>query len=271
MRVHKVITCKGCGKRRKPYVGSRNRATKFCRECKGNDFWQSSFGKWFLSAALRQSPDSMPFDEDDIAEIHSLWHQRKKFKGVKYTANKTFTSFWEDGEEEPLLDENGRYESVHSYDLAHLDPVCGEGFQGRLTAKNLMIVPTKINQSLGNKVNHDFGFRVVTDKRFNSEAEVRQWCTNAYALPELVVKLSLVPKRLDKAVSDWDASQWAVAPSMVFASELGRLGGCDKYFSVNGHAQAFRTFLQHGLSEAVAYVQRKGFTELNEPLSEDDF
>ncbi|TNZ91671.1 hypothetical protein CGK38_09200 [Vibrio parahaemolyticus] len=62
-----------------PFIGSKNRPTKTCKQCKGGNFFSSAFGAWFKDAALRQSPDSMPLDEDDIIAIHEIWKRRKKY------------------------------------------------------------------------------------------------------------------------------------------------------------------------------------------------
>ena len=73
--------CSSCGKRRVPARRAGGRISTKCKECFGGQFWLSAYGRWFADATTRQSPDSMPVDDDDIIGIYYLWKTMKGGKG----------------------------------------------------------------------------------------------------------------------------------------------------------------------------------------------
>lgn len=178
--------CSECGKRRMPARRSNGRLSTKCKECFGGQFWLSAFGRWFAEAAVRQSPESMPFDENDIKGIYSLWSDKKKATGYR------------------LVDE--QLIPIHEYHISHRDPAKGNGFQGRFTTGNLIIATAKANQKAYNAEPIDHGFRVYTNKKpFGTPAKVKQWCGGQYDLNGIVADLELKkyspPKKANTNVS----------------------------------------------------------------------
>ncbi|HHX8536175.1 TPA: hypothetical protein ACVO0U_003059 [Vibrio alginolyticus] len=181
-----------------------------CNECFGGLFWKTAFGKWFADAAKRQSPDSMPTDEDDIKRIYGLWCDWKSSCG------------WE------LM--QGELVKKYEYHICHRDPAKGDGFQGRFTYGNLMIAGAKVNQSAKNQSPIDHGYRVNTDKKpFGTAAKVRQWCGGQYKLNQLVDELDLKKyqsrKELAKDSSAVDFLPEGVPPAIVHEKQLRRFEG----------------------------------------------
>ncbi|ABZ78314.1 hypothetical protein Shal_3774 [Shewanella halifaxensis HAW-EB4] len=269
----KPIICKGCGKKRVPFLGSKNRPTKFCKECKGGSFWTSAFGLWFLDAASRQSIDSMPFDNDDVMAIYQLWLRRRQAQGTRYVSEKAF-DYGDDpfgADSEPVRVESGKWQSEYKYQLCHLDPVAGKGFQGRLTAKNLVIAPAINNQTLGNSQAVDHGFRVHTDKvPFKDNQAVKAWCTKTYNIAAIAQELKLKSKSTETPQSDLWLSQGSVAPSKLFVEEVNRLGGNWTANSVNDFSNAFDQFLQQGV-QGSSYIEYHYGKTIDEDLSAEDF
>lgn len=196
--------------KRVPFIGSKGRPTKSCKECKGNVFWLSKFGEWFASATSRQSPDSMPIDNQDIKQIHELWKRKESAGG------------WSN--------ENGRIVKKYDYHMCHRDPAKGNGFQGRFTYGNLLICDSETNQSLKNTVAIDHGYRVYTDKApFGSKAKVKRWCSSRYQLLLLVEELGLTKqtkctrKKSPLQSDDFgDFLPQGTPPEQLIASELKR-------------------------------------------------
>lgn len=269
----KPIICKGCEKKRVPFLGSKNRPTKYCKECKGGSFWTSAFGLWFLDAASRQSIDSMPLDDDDVIAIYQLWSRRRQAQGTRYVSEKVFdygndpfgTGY------EPVLIESGKWQSEYKYHLCHLDPVAGEGFQGRLTARNLVIAPAINNQMLGNSQTIDHGFRVYTDNLpFKDNQTVKAWCTKSYNIAAIAQELKLKPKSTETPQSDIWLSQGSVNPSKLFVEEMNRLGGDWTANSVSDYTNAFDQFLKVGVQSSSYIEYHYGVTN-DEGFSEEDF
>ncbi|MBY5981265.1 hypothetical protein [Ferrimonas balearica] len=198
--------CSECGKRRVPAKRNNGRLSTKCKECFGGLFWRSQFGKWFAEAAKRQSPDSMPFDEQDIEGIYHLWVTRKQGMGWSM--------------------KRGKLEPKFDYHICHRDPAKGDGCQGRFTTANLMVAPAKVNQSAKNKNPIDHGHRIYTAKLpFSSAAKVRQWCGGKYDLNGLVDKLNL--KAASTKSSDINP-EWlpvGIAPSLMMEQQLMRFDG----------------------------------------------
>jgi hypothetical protein len=164
--------CSSCGKRRVPAKRAGGRTSTKCKECFGGQFWLSSFGRWFAEATTRQSPDSMPFNEEDISGIYQLWKTRKSGIGYKLK--------W--GQAVPKYD----------YHISHRDPAKGNGYQGRFTTENLLIATAKANKEAYNANPIDHGHRVYTLKKpFGTSLKVRQWCGGQYDLIGLVNELEL--------------------------------------------------------------------------------
>lgn len=254
----KRITCKGCNQRRVPFLGSRGRPTKYCKQCKSGSFWTSSFGFWFLDAAVRQSPDSMPFNEEDIKAIYELWKRRRAAQGSRYEVEtvwdygKDFSSPWS-------LIKQGCWKKDYDYHLSHLDPVKGEGFQGRLTAKNLVIAPASVNQSLGNAQTVDHGYRVYSNTpTFNNDQEVRVWCTNKYDIAKIADELKLKPKSKVTPKDDLRLGNEALAPNELLIQEMIRLGANWTANHVVDAFDAFKEFLRLGIQGASHIEARYG-------------
>lgn len=253
----KTIKCNGCGRKRVPFCGSRGRPTKYCKECKGGSFWTSAFGQWFLDAASRQSEDSMPFDDEDIKEIYQLWLRRRRAQGTRYIITMT----WDYGDDpfgidsEPRRVQEGTWKSDYSYHLCHLDPVTGDGFQGRLTSNNLVIAPAKINQSLGNSQTVDHGFRVYNaHDTFKSKQEVKSWATKTYDIPAIAQELGLKPKSSETPKSDLRLSSSSKLPSEVFVDEINRLGGNWHSNHTKNPNMAFEQLLKVGIQSS-SYIE----------------
>ncbi|MCS0187465.1 hypothetical protein NDJ06_19365 [Vibrio alginolyticus] len=249
----KTIKCNGCGRKRVPFLGSRGRPTKYCKECKGGNFWTSAFGQWFLDAASRQSKDSMPLNDNDIEEIHQLWLRRRRAQGTRYIISMT----WDYGDDpfgieyEPKRVQEGKWESDYTYHLCHLDPVTGDGFQGRLTANNLVIAPAKINQSLGNSQVVDHGFRVYNAQEpFKDKQQVKSWSTKMYDIAAIAQRLKLKPKSNEAPQSDLWLSSGSTSPSEVFVDEINRLGGNWSANHTKNPAMAFEQLLKIGIQNS---------------------
>ncbi|HHF3124220.1 TPA: hypothetical protein ACVO3A_004077 [Vibrio diabolicus] len=258
MKRSKPIICSGCGKKRVPFLGSRGRPTKRCKECKSGSFWTSSFGQWFLGAAERQSPDSMPHDDNDIKALYELWKRRRAYQGTRYVVERV----WDSGKDfygESKLIEYGQWETTYSYQLCHLDPVTGEGFQGRLTAKNLILAPAKVNQSLGNNQETDHGHRVYTNKpHFKNHQEIKAWCTKAYDIAAIANELKLKPKSKEEPQGDLWLGKAAVDPAELLIEEVNRLGAAWYSNHVKNPYAAFEDFLKLGINGSDYIEQRYG-------------
>ncbi|EGR0298038.1 hypothetical protein FMH07_00365 [Vibrio parahaemolyticus] len=241
-----------------PFIGSKNRPTKTCKQCKGGNFFSSAFGAWFKDAALRQSPDSMPLDEDDIIAIHEIWKRRKKYQGLRFIVEgDTSTYFNRD---------TGRYEEQEhgwhkdtEYHLCHLDPVKGDGYQGRLTAKNLIIASSTVNQSLGNKVFKDHGNRVYTDTPVFKDAEaVRAWCSKNYDLSSIAHELGLKSATSTNLIKSVDITMHYLTESQVLIEEIKRLGGSWSCEDVKSPHEASMELLKQGISGIKNIEERYG-------------
>lgn len=200
--------CSACGKRRVPAKRSNGRLSTKCKECFGGLFWLSSFGRWFADAAIRQSPVSMPFNEDDIIGIYHLWQTRKN--GIGYQSK------W--GQLKPKWD----------YHICHRDPAKGDGYQGRFTTENLIVATAKANKIAKNSDPIDHGHRVYTNKKpFNTAAKVRQWCNGQYKLNTLVDQLGLKkyspPK--NRGYFDPDFLPVGTTPIKMLEQQLSRFEG----------------------------------------------
>lgn len=258
MNNSKRIICKGCSKKRVPFLGSKGRPTKFCKECKGGSFWTSSFGQWFLDAAMRQSPDSMPLNDLDIKDIHDLWKRRQLAQGARYETRRE----WDYGDsfesEEKLVDVSG-WTKDFDYQLCHLDPVKGVDFQGRLTSKNLVLAPAKVNQSLGNAQEVDHGYRVYTDKPpFKSHQQLKAWCTKTYDIAAITNELKLKPKSTEVPQGDIRLGKDAQYPAELFVDEINRLGGKWAANNVTDPSKAFTELLKNGMDASQDIEERHG-------------
>lgn len=245
----KPITCLGCGKKRVPFRGSRGRPTKYCNECKSGSFWTSSFGQWFLGAAERQSPDSMPHDDGDIKAIHALWKHRRIAQGTRYVVERFVDcDDFGDGSSSGELVEHGRWESEYNYQLCHLDPVTGEGFQGRLTSNNLMLAPAKVNQSLGNNQETDHGHRVYTNTPpFKSHQDIKAWCAKVYDIAAIANELKLKSKSKGEPQGELWLGNASVDPATLLIEEVNRLGANWSANHVTEAYAAFEDFLKLGV------------------------
>jgi hypothetical protein len=200
--------CSECGKRRMPAKRSNGRLSTKCDECFGGMFWKAGFGIWFADAAKRQSPDSMPIDDEDIKNIHSLWKECKTAEG--------------------LMESQGKMIKIYNYHMCHRDPAKSDDFQGRLTYGNLMIAEAAVNQGAGNYNPIDHGCRVyTTQKPFGTAAKVRQWCRGQYKLKELVEELDLKKhvKKVFNGDSDIDFLPEGVPPRTIVERQLKRFEG----------------------------------------------
>lgn len=181
----KPRTCSSCGKRRVPARRTGGRMSTKCKECFGGLFWLSSFGRWFAEATIRQSPDSMPLNDDDIIGIYHLWKTRKDGKGYRL--------------------HRGEIKAKYDYHISHRDPAKGNGYQGRFTTENLIIATAKANKEAYNKDPIDHGHRVYTLKKpFGTSIKVRQWCGGQYNLNGLVNELELKKYQKPKKHRDFD-------------------------------------------------------------------
>jgi hypothetical protein len=201
--------CSECGKRRMPAKRSNGKASTKCKECFGGQFWLSEFGRWFAEAAKRQSPASMPIDENDIEGIYALWKERKEATG--------FTKG------------HGQLKPAYEYHISHRDPAKGDGFQGRFTTANLIIATAKANKMAYNNEPIDHGFRVYTDKKpFGTAAKVREWCGGQYDLTGNVRDLGLkkyVPKKRSNADINPDFLPQGKPPQTMLEQQLRRFKG----------------------------------------------
>ncbi|HCE4576244.1 hypothetical protein [Vibrio parahaemolyticus] len=270
MSSSKRIICKGCAMKRVPFRGSKGRPTKFCKECKGGIFWTSSFGQWFLDAAMRQSSDSMPLDDNDIKDIFDIWKRRRSAQGTRYEVKRV----WDYGDlfcDEAKLVDASEWTKDFDYHLCHLDPVTGEGFQGRLTARNLVIAPAKINQSLGNAQSVDHGFRVYTNTpTFKDKQAVKAWCTKAYDIASIANELQLKPKSKESPKSDIRVGYTSLQPSQLFVEEMQRLTKDWKANHINNPSMAFEALLTTGVQSA-SYIEHSYGEQIDLKQSYEDF
>jgi hypothetical protein len=226
--------CSECGKRRIPAKRSNGRLSTKCKECFGGLFWTSAFGRWFADATTRQSPDSMPFDEEDIKGIYKLWLSRKE--AIGYTIS------------------NGSLQVSHDYHISHRDPANGDGFQGRFTTENLLVAPAQSNKAAYNAELINHGHRVYTDKKpFKTTAKVRQWCNGQYNLNDIVRELELKkyspPKRNTVDINP-DFLPKGKTPETVLEQQLGRFegGGTDPWrHTIVKPSDAFVTVISYGI------------------------
>ncbi|WP_334028173.1 hypothetical protein [Alteromonas sp. P256] len=248
--------CSECGKRRMPAKRSNGRLSTKCKDCFGGQFWQSEFGRWFAEAAKRQSPVSMPIDENDIKGIHGLWKERKKGTGFKRV--------------------RGQLKPIYDYHISHRDPAKGDGFQGRFTTANLMVATAKANKMAYNKESIDHGFRVYTNKRpFETAAKVREWSSGQYDLTGLVGELELkkyVFKKNSIVDINSDFLPQGKPPQTMLEHQLNRFKG--------GSTEPWRHTVSNAnesFSSALVYGIGLGSGELDESyegpqeLSVDDF
>ncbi|WP_298942962.1 hypothetical protein [uncultured Psychromonas sp.] len=194
--------------RRMPAKRSNGRTSTKCNDCFSGVFWKSEFGMWFADATTRQSPESMPLDDEDIKNIHSLWKDCKSACG--------------------LILEQGKFIKRYDYHMCHRDPAKGNGYQGRFTYGNLMIAEARINQSAGNKNPIDHGYRVYTSKKpFGTTEKVKQWCGGQYRLTKLVddLKLKKHVKKVTTEVEDIDFLPEGVPPRLMIEKQLKRFEG----------------------------------------------
>lgn len=228
------ITCSSCGKRRVPARRSNGRLSAKCKECFGGLFWLSSFGRWFAEATIRQSPDSMPFNEDDISGIYHLWETRKAGKGYQVSKYNQATLNWE-------------------YHISHIDPAKGDGYQGRFTSENLIVAPANSNLMASNTDPIDHGHRVYTTKKpFGTAARVKQWCGGQYDLNSLVTKLDLKkysPPSKSSAINP-EFLPKGTPPIIMLEQQLSRFegGSTDPWKYTTGRpSEVFVTAITYGI------------------------
>lgn len=270
----KRITCSSCGRRRAPFIGSRGRPTKTCGECMGRRFWTSSFGEWFLGAAARQCPKSMPLDDEDIIEIYGIWKARKAAQGTRFRAPQ-IEGVWiyDDFGEAPsyTLEEvkEGAWFKAHAYELAHLAPVKGEGYRGRLTSKNLIVAPREVNRQMSNTPTGHTEHQIKTSEPpFKSKATAKLWAAQTYNLKGIAERLKLKPKARRSPSRDLSVGT-PVAPSEMFVKEVSRLGWAMKHEIVSDAAGAYITLLR-GSGKEVPWVDAVlGRMKPPEPPEED--
>jgi hypothetical protein len=246
--------CSSCGKRRVPAKRAGGRTSTKCKECFGGLFWLSPFGRWFAQATTRQSPDSMPFNEDDIIEIYGLWQTRKHGKG--------YILRW------------GQFVAKHDYHISHRDPAKGNGYQGRFTIANLIIATAKANKEAYNKDPIDHGHRVYTIKKpFGTAAKVRQWCGGKYDLNKLVNELKLKkyipPKMLENI--DTDFLPLGISPRAMLDQQLKRFeGGSTSPWrhTIGNPSDQFSTAIIYGIGLGSGKL-KEGPEELPEEPDED--
>jgi hypothetical protein len=225
--------CSSCGKRRVPAKRAGGRMSTKCKECFGGLFWLSSFGRWFAEATTRQSPDSMPFNEDDISGIYQLWKTRKDGKGYRL--------------------HRGEIKTKHDYHISHRDPAKGNGYQGRFTTENLIIATAKANKEAYNKDPIDHGHRVYTLKKpFGTSIKVRQWCGGQYDLNGLVNELELKkynPPKKHRNVNP-DYLPTGTSPSIMLEQQLSRFEGGSTSpwrYTIMSAAHAYTNVLVYGI------------------------
>lgn len=226
--------CSDCGRRRMPAKRSGGRLSTKCKECFGGLFWNTAFGRWFAEATKRQSPDSMPLDENDIKGIYSLWKQRRDSLGFK------------------LVD--GKLEPIHEYHISHRDPANGVGFQGRFTTGNLIVATAKANKMAYNAEPIDHGHRVLTTKKpFGTAEKVRQWCGGQYELNAIAEELSLkkytAPKKHSGNINP-DFLPKGKHPRVMLEEQLNRFNGGGTYpwrHTLSNPNQSFLGALSYGI------------------------
>lgn len=248
--------CSECGKRRIPAKRSNGRLSTKCNECFGGLFWSSAFGRWFAEATTRQSPDSMPIDEEDIKKIYELWLQRKKAIGYKAV--------------------DGALVATHDYHISHRDPASGNGFQGRFTAENLIVAPVRANQSAYNAEPVDHGHRIYTDKSsFKTAEKVRQWCRGQYALNEIVKELGLKkysPPKKDRKDIDPDFLPEGLPPALVLQQQFRRFegGGTSPWRHTTANpSEMFVTAISYGIGLGSGKLKQSQCKDAEDP--DDEF
>ena len=244
--------CSSCSKRRVPARRSGGRTSTKCKECFGGLFWLSSFGRWFAEATTRQSPDSMPFNEEDISGIYQLWKTRKSGIGYK--------SKW------------GQVIPKYDYHISHRDPAKGDGYQGRFTTENLIIATAKANKEAYNANPIDHGHRVYTLKKpFGTPLKVRQWCGGQYDLIGLVNELDLKkykPPRKSEDINP-DFLPTGIPPITMLEQQLNRFEGgsiSPWRHTISNPSDQFSTVIIYGIG--LGNGKLKEGTE--EPLEEPD-
>ncbi|ENL4770671.1 hypothetical protein AB5F88_002182 [Vibrio parahaemolyticus] len=202
----------------------------------------------------------MPLDDNDIKEIYGIWKKRKKYQGLSFIAEGDVVTYFNS--------DTGRYEEKEQgwhkrteYHLCHLDPVKGDGYQGRLTSKNLIIASSTVNQSLGNKVFKDHGNRVYTDTPTFKDAEaLRTWCSQNYDLSSIAHNLGLKSATSTTPNKSIDITMHYVTESQVLIEEIKRLGGSWSYDDVSNTYEASMELLKQGFS---------GIKDIEEVYGED--
>jgi hypothetical protein len=246
--------CSSCGKRRVPAKRAGGRTSTKCKECFGGLFWLSSFGRWFAEATTRQSPDSMPFNEEDISGIYQLWKTRKSGIGYK--------SKW------------GQVVPIYDYHISHRDPAKGNGYQGRFTIENLLIATAKANKEAYNANPIDHGHRVYTLKKpFGTSLKVRQWCGGQYELIGLVNELELKKYKPPKKYGYIDPYYLStgISPITMLEQQLKRFeGGSTSPWrhTIGNTSDQFSTAIIYGIGLGSGKL-KEGPEELLEEPDED--
>jgi hypothetical protein len=246
--------CSECGKRRVPAKRSNGRMSTKCKECFGGLFWLSSFGRWFADATTRQSPVSMPFNEEDISGIYQLWETRRS--GIGYRLHR------------------GEVVPKHDYHISHRDPAKGKGYQGRFTTENLIIATAKANKVAYNANPIDHGHRVHTLKKpFGTSLKVRQWCGGQYDLNRLVNELELKkynpPKKHGNVNPDFLPN--GTSPSIMLEQQLSRFeGGSTSPWrhTLGKPSQQFSAAITYGIGIGSGKLKEVSIDALIEPEGE---
>ncbi|MDH1472136.1 hypothetical protein [Shewanella sp. GD03713] len=138
----KVKTCQKC----------RKLATQKTRLA---NFFRSSFGKWLVTRISQSGTIKVlgnDFNVDELTKLYQLWKLRRKYGQLSYDAD---TNTWS---------------SKIELQIGHIFPLKGGDFRvGELTPRNLVIIPSDLNNRLKNKV-FNSGFYVVS----NASLDVRQ-------------------------------------------------------------------------------------------------
>jgi hypothetical protein len=247
--------CSSCGKRRVPARRAGGRMSTKCKECFGGQFWSSAYGRWFAEASIRQSPDSMPVNDDDLIGMYYLWQTMKGGKGYK-------------------LNNEGKIVHRHDYHISHRDAAKGDGYQGRFTAENLIVATAKANKEAYNKGHIDHGHRVYTNKKsFGSAAKVRQWCGGQYDLNKIVAELGLkkykAPKKNGSIETEYLPD--GIPPRIMLEHQFARFegGGTSPWrHTIGNPSDQFSTAIIYGIGLGSGKL-KEGPEELPEEPDED--
>ncbi|WP_286297991.1 hypothetical protein [Vibrio apostichopi] len=185
MKIKKCLRCQND----KPIQGNK----KICDECRSNEWFGSKAERWLYSQVERAGIEVLPDTTDELEEVLELRKACHKACGYK--------------------SDGLNWSQAYTYKLGHRFPA-SKG--GKLVADNLVIMPSWVNQKIGD--NHGEGLEAfkVEGKNVLSYSDFRLWTMEKYEIPRLTSFKDTTP-------SDYEFSNSGLSSARVLSDELQRL------------------------------------------------